>query len=65
MRSMQFPRIAAALVLALVVATPTAASAKFKLEEATIADVHHGYAYELGARNRRVPPTTPRLAGEM
>jgi len=43
MRSMQFPRIAAALVLALVVAGPTAALAKFKLEEATIVDVHEAF----------------------
>ena len=43
MRSVLFPMIAAAAVFALVVAAPTVASAKFKLEEATIADVHKAF----------------------
>ena len=43
MRSVLFPMIAATAVFAFVVAAPTAASAKFKLEEATIADVHKAF----------------------
>jgi amidase len=43
MRSVLFPMIAAAAVFALVVSAPTSASAKFKLEEATIADVHQAF----------------------
>ena len=43
MRNVLFPMIAAAAVFALVVGAPTVASAKFKLEEATIADVHKAF----------------------